>query len=127
MPHQETAFRRDYVLYWERSTPDRHGQSKVLPYIEVKVRWDDNLTLGRDSQGNPVAYDAQIVAAREFKPGSIVLHQTEDYYVGTGSEALHLELYEVVSYDKTPDIKNRAKAYVVKLKRFRGDFPEVVS
>lgn len=127
MPSQETAFRRDKVLYWEKATPDRYGQSKVLAPVEVKVRWDDKRTLARDAQGNTITLDAMIVAAREFKPGSIVLHETLSYYVGTGSDATPLDLYEVITYDKTPDIKNRFSAYVVGLARYRGDLPEIVS
>ena len=127
MPAQEIAFRRDIVLYWEKATgPTRHGTAKVLPYVELVVRFDDKKTLGRDAQGNNVSLDAQIIAAQNLLPQSIVLHQTESYYLGTGSDAAPLELYEVVTMDQTPDIKNRASAYVVGLKRFRGNLPEVV-
>lgn len=128
MPAQEIAFRRDKVLYWEKYTgPTRHGGAKVIPYVELRVRFDDKASLGRDAQGNNVALDATIIAAQNLLPQSIVLHQTEDYYLGTGSEATPLEFYEVVTMDRTPDIKNRASAYVVGLKKYRGDLPEVVT
>ncbi len=127
MPAQEIAFRRDKVLYWAKATPDRYGQAQVSPPVEVVVRWDDKITLARDAQGNNRTLDAQIVAAREFLPGSLVLHQTESYYLGTGSDVEPLELYEVITYDKTPDIKNRASAYVVGLARYRGNLPLIVS
>ena len=127
MPAQEIAFRRDKILYWEKATPDRHGVRKVLPYVELRVRWDDKKTLGRDSQGNKISLDSTVIAAQNLLPQSIVLHQTEEYYVGTGSDLTPLELYEVVTMDQTPDIKNRASAYVVGLQRYRGNLPEVVS
>lgn len=127
MPAQEIAFRRDRVLYWAKGIPDRHGISKVLPYAELRVRWDDRKALVRDTQGNNVTADAMIVAAQSMAAGSVVLHQTEDYYLGTGSESRPLELYEVIRDDITPDIKNRASAYVVALARYRGNLPEVVT
>ena len=128
MPAQEIAFRRSKILYWERaSVPTRHGTRNVLAYVELRVRWDDEKKLGRDAQGNKISLDAQVVAAQNLLPESIVLHQTEDYYLGTGSEASPLELYEVVTMDQTPDIKNRASAYVVGLQRYRGNLPEVVT
>ncbi len=125
MPSQETAFRRDKVLYWEKGDPDRFGQATVLPYVELVVRWDDRKTLARDSQGNKVTLDSQIIAAQSMEVGSIVLHSTEAYYVGTGSETDPQELYEVITNDVTPDIKNRFSAYVIGLQRYKGDLPEV--
>lgn len=128
MPAQEIAFRRDKVLYWERYFfPDRFGQATVLNAEELRVRWDDKKTLARDAQGNNVTLDATIVAAQDFVPGSIVLHQSASYYLGTGSESLPLELYEVITHDRTPDIKNRHSAFVVGLARYRGDLPEVAT
>lgn len=127
MPSQETAFRRDWILYWEKATPDNHGQSKVLPYVELRVRWDDKKTLARDSQGNKVTLDALIIAAQEMSVGSIALHSTAAYYVGTGSETDPQELYEVVTSDVTPDLKKRALAYVIGLQRYKGDLPEIVT
>ena len=129
MPAQENAFRRDEVVYWEKGTPDRYGQATVNAPVAVKVRWDDKQTLRRDSQGNDRTLDALIVAKQEMTPGSVVLHETLDYYVGTGSDSDEgpLELYEVVTNDKTPDIKNRANAYVIGLQRYKGDLPTVTS
>lgn len=127
MPDQETAFRNDKVLYWEKSTPDRFGQSKVSAYDELDVRWDDQAKLGRDAQGNKVQLDSTIIAAQRMLVGSIVLHETAAYYVGTGSETDPLELYEVLTENVTPDIKNRASAYVIGLGRYKGDLPEIVA
>lgn len=134
MPNQETAFLNDTVLYWEASgIPTRHGdpQRKFLAPVEVAppngVRIDDKDALMRDAQGNNVKVDAKMVAGREFKEKSVVLKMTESYFLGTGSDAGPLELFEVVAHDEVFDLKGRASVHLVGLNRYRGDFPEVAS
>ena len=133
MPPQETAFLNDTVLYWEASTaPSRHGTKGRLLHAPVEVapphgvRIDDKKVLMRDAQGNNVKCDAQMVAGREFVPQSIVLKMTEGYYMGTGSDSLPLEFFEVVAHDQVYDLKGRASVHLVGLNRYRGNLPEVI-
>lgn len=129
MPAQETAFRNDKVVYWENvSSPDRYGQPRVSLPVQLNVRWDDKKTLGRDAKGNDVQLDATMIANRNLVVGSIVLHETLSYFVGTGSDSdENPEYYEVLTMDATPDLKNRFSAYVVGLGRYRNTLPEIVS
>lgn len=129
MPAQENAFRQDRVVYWEYLRPNSLNEPVCLAPVEVKVRWDDKQVNARTAQGDTVTLDAQIVAKQEMVPRSIVLHESLSFFQGTGSDSDlgPLPLYEVMTNDKTPDIKNRAQAYVIGLQRYKGDLPTIGS
>lgn len=124
MPHQEHAFRRDHVLYWEKSGVDRYGQASVPSTpLEIRVRFDDKKTALLTDKENSSKIDVVIVAKRAMRLQSIVLHSTLAEYMGTGSGLTSNNFLEVVSVDITPDIKNRASAYVIGLSWYKGELP----
>lgn len=127
MPAQEIAFRNDKVVYWPFVRRNRYGEPIIGSAEERTVRFDNKQTLARDPQGNKILLDASMVADREYLIGSIVHNSTIEYFVGTGSGDTPLELFEVVSYGGVDDLKKRATAYLVGLKRYKGVLPEIDS
>lgn len=121
MPPPGRAWLRQKAVLWSRDGTDRYGQPKVeAEPVEVKVRWTETHQQARDSQGNPVTINAQVVANREITVGSLMWKGELEAWYGTGSGGGEdTERMEVVSFDDTKDLKNRSETRTYNLSYYR--------
>lgn len=123
MPSMETAFRRQFAVLWPKDGYDGHGEPTVGEPVELRVRWNNKQRLAYDAQGNPVAVDAVVIVDQEIEVGSSMWEgQLADWY-GTGSAGDDSGVMEVVTYNETPDIKNRFKRRTVGLTFYKDTLP----
>jgi hypothetical protein len=120
MPAPETAYRLQTAVYWAATgRSDPYGRPTVSDPVEIEVRWVTRRMEAADVFGNKVALDAQVVAAQELALHSrLWLGELADWY-GTGSEGSDDEVYEVVMFNATPDLKARVTRYEAGLARWQ--------
>ena len=107
MPPLETGDLCEYAALWELDGFSRDGRATVSDtFVVIPVRWVTGRKQSVDSQGQPVAIDAQVATNRRVPIGSR-LHLIPDAgLVGTGTfESDDDALYEVVSYKDARDVK----------------------
>ena len=134
----ETSDLHQDAALWTPSTVDRYGERRVNPPVPLLqstmtgVRWLNKRRDVLDSQGNKVSTDAVVIAAREIVVNSLMwLGSLDDladdgYGTGTGtSDGPRSDLYEVISSDVTPDLKNRFTRWEMGLKRYKNRLPPV--
>lgn len=120
MPAIETAFRKQQAVLWARVGEDPYGEPKVAPPVELKVRWTWVQRQSLDPGGKTVVTDATVVLDRDVPMNSIMWEgRLEDWADG-------VELYEVVSWRKTPGLKRGRFRRLAGLARFRSKLPQVV-
>jgi hypothetical protein len=139
VPSIETADLYQSAVVWGKSTPDDYGQPRVLAPVQLAprtttggVRFLKKRRDTLDSQGNKISYDATLIAAREIVPNSLVwigtLQDLADDGHGTGtgtSDGPDSDIWEVVTADVTPDIKNRFTRWEHTMKRYKDKLPAV--
>jgi hypothetical protein len=95
------------VLWPATGGNDRFGQPTVGAPVEIAVRWLDIEETVMDPKGNLWALKAKVVVAQQVKMGSRMwLGQLSDWYA-TGSAGQPDDLTVCISFDRTPDMKNR--------------------
>lgn len=134
MPAVEESYRRQKALLWAASGYDDYGRPKRDALsTELDVRW--LYVKGRvvDPEGNNIQTDAQVVVAQEIVVGSLMwLGSLVDLAAelpgtGTGTDLIPTSnLYEVVKYEYTPDIKGREFRRMVHLRRFTDTIADSV-
>lgn len=95
---------------------------------EIRCRWESQLVEAVSSAlagGNTVAYQAVAVVDRDVPVGSLLFNGSEDDYFGTGTAGPEEtnEMYQVVSFDRIPDVKGRSFRRVCGLARFKDRMP----
>lgn len=122
MPSVERIERHQKAVLWAFHSHDRHGQIKVSSPVELTVRWEEERrsTIGDD--GTPLSIDVTVWVDRDIRPLSIMrlgkLASLPNPVTG---------LMQVITTEKSPDIKGRMTQYSVLLKRYGDTLPEVVS
>ena len=133
MPAPERSYRRQKAVYWQASGYADDGRHKrVQNAEELSVRWVKKQAEMLDPQGNTAKVDATVVVDRVMPIGSILwegsLQDLWDALPGTGtgtgtSYVPTSDLFEVVSYRETPDLKGRVVRQVVGVNRDRDTMP----
>jgi len=137
MPAPELAFREQKAVYWEAIGFDEYGQYKRASFSnELSVRWVNKRRDAMDAKGNIIATDATVVVDRYIPVGSIfyegALSELAGDVAGTGTgtdfvpAADEVTLFEVMTYNETPDLKNRFIRRTVGLKRLSDTIPTSV-
>ena len=132
MPAQETAFRRQKALYWAASGFDSHGEHKrAAESVELDVRWSNAKAKSLDPQGNVIMVDATVTLGQDVLVGSIMWEGSQDDLeegesgTGVGSDVVpDADLFQVVTFNKMPDLKGRAFTRVAGLKRYGKQMPD---
>lgn len=127
MPGLEVASLHQKAVLWAAAAPsereyDSYGERKVNNPVELKVRWEEGLTEAIDPNGQTVALDAVVVVDRDVEVGSIMWEGE----LGT-QESTPVNLKEVVSFSKIPDIKGRKFRRVCGLRRFSDELPTLIT
>ncbi len=130
MPPQELAYRLQKALLWEKEGINSYGEPIIAATpIELDVRWGTgkNRTV-TGPNGEPIAIDGTIIVDRRITIGSIMWLGSLSQWYGTGSAETSVveprpELMQTITYDDTPDIKNRAHYREVGVMYFRGTLP----
>jgi hypothetical protein len=94
-----------------------------LPY-QTAVRWVYVKRESKDSKGNTITIDADVVAAVSIVVGTIMWLGTMEQYIGTGSAGGDaIEFMRVETRNWGVDLKGRIVRYEYELSRFRGKMP----
>jgi hypothetical protein len=121
----EYACRFQTAVLWPADGHDPYGQPKVGCPEEITVRWVSKSRQATDANGNPITLDATVIVVQDVDPGSAMwLGTLEDWY-GTGSAGQESGVMEVVTFDKTPDIKNRAIRRELGLRFYKDTLPNM--
>lgn len=123
MPDVETIQRLQDAVYWAKSDDDRYGSPKVAAGIALRVRWEEKQGEMLSPTGETVATDAQVVVDREVIVGSI-MWQGKLSSLGGGSPTE--DIFQIVAYDRVPDIDNLYVRRTVGLKRYTDTMPTIV-
>jgi hypothetical protein len=125
MPSPEHDFRHQIAVLWPAEGADAYGQTLVGDPREIMVRWRFTRTESTDAQGNTVSLDASVQVDERVDAGSLMwLGRLADIPPGTSFTETDAELYEVVNYHQTPDVKGREIKRSVGLRRYRDTLPE---
>lgn len=117
MPAPETHNRPHTAVLWEKVGVDRYNNTTVRDGVEIRVRWVATRGEALDPTGKRISIDASVIMAQDAKVGDQMwLGALEDWY-GTGSGGDYTEVMEVVTVEKTSDLKGRNIYREVGLKR----------
>lgn len=118
MPALETLSRCQKAVVWDADEPDSYGRMGVGTAREITVRWVEHRRQGTDAQGNTISYDATVITNERIEVGSAM-------WLGKLADlpASPTDVFRVVAYDETPDIKARNTSRQVSLVRLRDGLP----
>jgi hypothetical protein len=120
MPAAEGRDLYQPALLWPKSGYNSFGQPTVGAPEEILVRWNKVRRDVRDSQGNTIAVEAEVVVDQVVVVGSHMwLGSEENWYVDGGSVGVQVDVMEVIRYNETPDLKNRFVRRTVSLARLK--------
>lgn len=127
MPSLEVGSLKQKAVLWAAAAPasreyDDYGERKVYPEVGINVRWEEGLTEQIDSTGQAIAVDAIVVVDQDIEVGSI-LWEGE---LGTQA-SIPINLKEVVSFSKVPDIKGRKFRRVCGLRKYSDELPTLIT
>lgn len=124
MPDIESDCREQDAVIWQANGFDDDGEVTIGSASDNKVRWqhvEDEVT---DVNGNNVAIDALVVTAIDVVVGSIMWEGKIADLPGTG-ETPTSNIYRVVKFKKTPDVKGRKFRRVSMLEKYSDTLPTV--
>ena len=121
MPSPETANRHQKAVLWAANGYDTYADIKVSAAVEILVRWEEKQQEILDAQGNSITIEAIVVVNQDIIVGSIMSLGAK---VDLATPPVGLN--QVVTFDKTPDIKGRKYRRVVSLIRFSDELPTIV-
>jgi hypothetical protein len=124
MPDQETAFLDQYAVLWARAGTDRYSQPVVSPPVELNVRWEDKQHETLDPHGNVIPADAQVFLDQPVLIGSAMWRGRIADLPGD-TLAPPGNVMQVIVFNSTPDLKNRATTRVASLMRWKDALPQV--
>lgn len=122
MPSVETFDCTQDAVYWEALRYDSHGEFVVLSPVEIKVRWNDDISDSKNPEGHRVGRDAVISSLTELVVGSIVWKGSIEDVADPPTD-----LYQIDKDVSGLDVKNRRTRYLWNLSRFGDALPTVVS
>jgi hypothetical protein len=121
MPPLEYADHYQDMVYWEAAGVDDYGKTVVTSPIALKVRWETTYREVLTKEGARVTADMVIHTSRPLLVNSIVWRGK------SGSlPAEPTDLFEVLFYEETPDLKNRWINRVVYCRRYADSLPTVI-
>ena len=111
---------RQRVVYWAPlTTSTSTGQKRVSSAkLELKVRWVEAKADALSAEGETIRLDAQVKTLQDVAIGGIM-------WLGKLSAlpATPTNLYEIVTYDKVPDLKNKGQDRWAGLQRYSNTLP----
>jgi hypothetical protein len=122
VPALEIVNLKQRAVLWATSGKSRYGEPTVASPVEIRVRWEEGLSESIDDSATPIAVNATVDVDRDVAAGSILrLGKLADL-----PSPVTDGLMEVISFDKTPDIKSRVFQRSVTVRRWRSSLPTVV-
>lgn len=119
MPHQEEAFRKQKAVYLEANGADNYGKSKLDAAVELDVRWVAKQRQVITKEGKEVTSDVSVTLDQDVVVDGIMwLGELDDF-----DEDDTDDLFRVIAFDKTPDIKARVYKRTAYLVRFNDALP----
>ena len=121
MVYIETMSRRQKATLWAAGTESTSiGRKKVLPSVEISVRWEDKEQDALNAEGETIRVDSLVVVDRDVAVGSLMwLGEKADWTTSAGN------LREVLSFSKVPNIKGTRFRRTVGLIRYSDDLPPI--
>lgn len=112
--------RHQKAVLWAANGFDNYGEPKVHGPVEIAVRWEEEGQEALDAQGNNIAIDASVVVDREIPVGSIM-------WLGRLRDVADppVNLNQVVSFNKIPDVKGRTFRRTALLIRYSDALPSL--
>lgn len=131
MPHPEVSGLLQTACYWAvvPNSFDSYGEHKrASTFVELPVRWTDSKDEIGDSQADPISYDATAVVKQDVGIGSVLWLGTqaelEAAVGGSGNGIVPTsDIFVVIGFKRSPDIKNRKRMRTVMLKRSSNAMP----
>lgn len=123
MPNIESQDRPHQVVYWAAGTPGNYGKVTVEQPVQLDVRW-------RAVKANPKSAQSQsenitaTATVNQDTPVNGLMWRGKLTELPTDLSTL-TELYEIVSFTSTPDIKGRFYHREASLRRYRNTLPTV--
>jgi hypothetical protein len=125
MPDLETFDLHDKITLWPSVGVDAYGQPTVadIPLSKI-VRWINTRRIIRRQDGTSLQLDASAVVAEDINEGSIIWpNPIETLPAGTSFELSPNDLYEVIMFDSSTDLKKRHTYRELGLSRYKGKLP----
>lgn len=120
MPAPEDNGRHQTAVLWRFLRFDRYGEPLVGAPEEVTVRWNWVRRDAKDSKGNLIPVEADVVVNSDIPIYSRMWLGELDDLVGTGTgTSPDADWLYVATFEKTPDVKGRKVFRSVALSRFR--------
>ena len=116
----ESSSLHQKAVLWTFSSYDNQGEAKVSAATEIDVRWEESVRETLDPKGNVIAADATVVVDRDIANHSIMWLGAEDDLASPP-----VDLYQVISFSKIPDVKGRNFRRVVLLMKYSDELPEL--
>jgi hypothetical protein len=117
----EMQFRTSKAVLWAASGVDRYGEVTVASPVEIMVRWNETKQDPNQAKDEVTSVPVEVVVDRDVAIGSVMrfgpladLPSTPD------------NLFRVVNYSSTPDLKGRHYFRTASLVRRSDSLPTVV-
>lgn len=124
MPAPEVTSRYQKVVLWAKTGVDRYTNTLRGDPVQLTVRWRYTNRDAMDPQGNKIQINATVDTEQDIPMNSLLWLGTLPEWNSSGSAATDTGLMEVVSFDNTPDVKNRVVKRTFGLKRYKNTLPE---
>lgn len=119
----ETSDLNQKAVLWTVSGVDSYSRPTLSVGIEIPVRWVHKKTESLDLKGRVVSSDATVIVDREIAIGSIVWKGELTNLPSPVSSVT--DLYEVMDYRESPDIKGRYFRRTIILMRYGNTLPQI--
>lgn len=126
MPPIELTDRNMYGTLWTVSSIDDYGRVVLnspvdfVPSQGTGCRFINTENVSLDPMGRVVQIDATLITDRDIPEQSIFFPGTQAEFVDGQSQ-----LYEIITVDNTPDLKNRFIRYECKLRKYGKTLPDL--
>ena len=113
--------RTSEVVYWPATSFNNYGEVTVGPAEDMEVRIEKTKTETLDPQGNTIGSDYLLNVPKDVAVGSL-------FWLDGNKESLPNpipELFQVIDFDKVPNVKGRRFDRSVKLIRHSNKNPEL--
>jgi len=124
MPPMESTCRNQFAVMWVPSGHTRTGDKTVSAGVELGVRWEDATETNRPNKSDEEQFDAMVVVNQDVVVGSIFWKGKEEDLPDPVTNATNL--YEVIRFIKTPDVKGRNFRRTCLLKKWSDTLPDIV-
>lgn len=112
--------RRQNAVLWTVAGKDKFNRPTLNSPVDIRVRWIDKQEESLDQDGEAIRTDVTVKTDRSISIGSIMwLGRKRDL------PSPVTNIYEVVSSNEVPNLKNRETRYTVKLIRYGDTLPSL--